>query len=124
MRDRREAVGDVRHWRLLGALIGHLAAIEMTSCLPNRRDGQGLRRLGLDAGAAYFDEHVEADAVHEQIAVHDLCVPFASEHPERIDALLYGANSCLALDGLVSELVLEQWSRGGSALCGGGQVVA
>lgn len=51
-------------------------------------------------------------------------VPCASEHPEQIDASLYGANSCLPLDGLVSETVLERWSRGRSALCGGGQSVA
>ena len=62
------------HRRLRGALLGHLAAFEMTSSLPNRRYGNGLRRLGLDEVATrFYDEHVEADAVHEQIAAHDLC---------------------------------------------------
>ena len=62
------------HRRFRGATAGHLAAIEMTSSAPNRRYGQGLRRLGLpDAACVFFDEHVEADAVHEQIAAHDLC---------------------------------------------------
>ena len=33
-----------------------------------------MQRLGFDAVTArFFDEHVEADAVHEQIAAYDLC---------------------------------------------------
>ena len=35
------------HRRLRGALVGHLAAFEMTSSIPNRRYGDGLRRLGV-----------------------------------------------------------------------------
>ena len=38
------------HRRLRGALLGHLAAFEMTSSLPNRRYGNGLRRLGAGRG--------------------------------------------------------------------------
>ena len=65
------------HRRHRGALLGHLAAFEMTSSLPNRRYGQGLRRLGGDEAAArFYDEHVQADAVHEQIAAHDMCGGF------------------------------------------------
>ena len=55
------------HRRLRGAIVGHLALFEMTSSMPNRRYARGLRRLGFDDPAAteFFDEHVEADAVHE-----------------------------------------------------------
>src|SRR3954449_141981 len=57
------------HRRLRAAAAGNLAALEMTSSLPNRRYGNGSRRLGLDESTTrFFDEHVEADAVHEQIA--------------------------------------------------------
>lgn len=108
------------HRRLRGALIGHLAALEMTSSLPNRRYGQGLRRLGFDqAATAYFDEHVEADAVHEQIAVHDLCVPFVADQPEQAGNVLFGAAICLAMDGQVTASLLDRWKRGASALYGG-----
>ena len=34
------------HRRLRGAIVGHLALFEMTSSVPNRRYGAGLRRLG------------------------------------------------------------------------------
>jgi Iron-containing redox enzyme len=57
------------HRRLRGATVGHLAAFEATSSLPARRVSLGLRRLGFpDPAPAYFEEHIEADAVHEQLA--------------------------------------------------------
>jgi len=44
-----------RRWR--GALAGHLALFEMTSCTPNSRYGRGHRRLGgSENAAAFFDE--------------------------------------------------------------------
>ena len=62
------------HRRLRGAALGHLAAFEVTSSLPSRRMGQGIARLGLAQEMAdYYDEHVEADAVHEQLAVRTIC---------------------------------------------------
>src|SRR5215210_3809309 len=73
------------HRRLRGAVAGHLAALEMTSSLPNRRYGNGLRRLGFDADTTrFFDEHVEADAVHEQIAAHDLAGQLAISEPRLV----------------------------------------
>src|ERR687887_1240027 len=58
--------------RRRGAIVGHLAAFEMTSSLPNRRYANALRRLGFGARATdFFDEHVEADAVHENVAAVD-----------------------------------------------------
>ena len=57
-------LGLHRRWR--GALVGHLALFEMSSSVPNRRYGNGLRRLGADRETTdFFDEHVTADAVHE-----------------------------------------------------------
>src|SRR5690606_33921031 len=58
---------------LRGAMAGHFAAYEMTSSIPKRFVAEGVRRLGYGSDVAwYFDEHVEADAVHEQVAGRDL----------------------------------------------------
>ena len=58
------------HRRLRGAALGHLAAFEATSSLPSRRMVAGLDRLGFpEEMIDYYAEHVEADAVHEQLAV-------------------------------------------------------
>ncbi|MET0418981.1 MAG: iron-containing redox enzyme family protein, partial [Actinoplanes sp.] len=105
------------HRRLRGALLGHLAAFEMTSSLPNRRYGNGLRRLGLDEVATrFYDEHVEADAVHEQIAAHDLCGSFCADEPDQTSTVLFGAACGLALDVRFGEHVLGRWAAGESSL--------
>ncbi|MFY9714716.1 MAG: iron-containing redox enzyme family protein [Microbacterium sp.] len=103
--------------RLIGAIVGHLAAFEMTSSIPNRMYGDGLRRLGFgDDVTDYFDEHVEADAVHEQIAARDLAGALAAERPDLLDDIMFGAAACLAVDGRVGVHMLDSWSRGRSSL--------
>lgn len=100
------------HRRLRGALVGHLAALEMTSTEPNRNYGNGLRRLGLTTNAtAFFDEHVEADAVHEQIAAVDLCGALVETEPALRSAILWGAATCLRLDAAAGRELLARWDR-------------
>jgi hypothetical protein len=97
-----------RRWT--GALLGHLAALEMTSTLPNRRYAGGAARLGATADQArYFTEHVEADAVHEQIAAHDLCDSYAADHPEAVPDILFGAACSLGIDNLFADHLLTNW---------------
>ncbi|MCM4080230.1 iron-containing redox enzyme family protein [Paractinoplanes hotanensis] len=100
-----------------GMILGHLAAFEMTSSLPNRSYANGLRRLGGDADAtAFYDEHVEADAVHEQIAAHDLCGSFAAAEPRRAGDVLFGARCALAVDSLWAGSILDAWQNGRTSL--------
>lgn len=100
------------HRRHRAAALGHLAALEMTSTEPNRRYANGLRRLGFGMEAtAYFDEHVEADAVHEQVAAVDLCGSFVAAEPDLGSAVLWGAACCLELDRLAGEALLDMWDR-------------
>jgi hypothetical protein len=103
--------------RLRGAIVGHLAAFEMTSSIPNRFYGNGFRRLGFDRDVTwYFDEHVEADAVHEQIAARDLAGSLAEDEPELLADILFGAGACLAVDGLVAQQMFDAWTSGRSSL--------
>ncbi|MFC4147800.1 iron-containing redox enzyme family protein [Micromonospora mangrovi] len=105
------------HRRLRGALLGHLAAFEMTSSLPNRRYGNGLRRLGLDEVATrFYDEHVEADAVHEQIAAYDLCGGLVRAEPALAGDVLFGAAAALAVERLFAAHLLDAWAAGRSSL--------
>lgn len=106
------------HRRLRGATVGHLAAFEMTSSLPNRLYGNGLRRLGHDDEATtwYFDEHVAADAVHEQIAARDLAGNLAEEEPALVDDVLWGAAVCLAVEGWAGARTIARWEAGESSL--------
>jgi hypothetical protein len=101
------------HRRRLPALLGHLAAFEMTSSVPNRRYSVGLARLRLDRRTRrFFDEHVQADAVHEQIAAHDLCGGLLARHPGLGGEVLFGAIACLTLERLFAEHLLASWRSG------------
>ena len=105
------------HRRLRGAIVGHLAAFEMTSSVPSRLYASGIRRLGFgDDVAWYYDEHVEADAVHEQIAAHDLAGGLVESEPELLDDVLFGAAACLEVEGWVGAHVLASWQAGRSSL--------
>lgn len=107
--------------RLLGAIVGHLAAFEMTSSIPNRMYGDGFRRLGFGEEVTdYFDEHVEADAVHEQIAGRDLAGALAEDQPTLLADIMFGAAACLTVDGWAAAHMLEAFSEGTSSLRGGG----
>ena len=108
-------LGLHRRWR--GAIAGHLAAFEMTSSLPNRRYGNALRRLGFDGGATdFFDEHVEADAVHENVATVDLAGGLARQDPALAGDILWGARALVDVEGRWARHLLSAWESGRSSL--------
>ncbi|WP_139977382.1 iron-containing redox enzyme family protein [Nocardioides litoris] len=97
--------------RLRGAALGHLAAFEATSSIPSRQLAQGLRRLGFpEEMTAYYDEHVEADAVHEQVALRDVCLVLAKDEPDQAELVRFGAWACLDLECRTAEAVLGLWA--------------
>jgi hypothetical protein len=102
--------------RLRGASMGHLAAFEATSSLPARDVSAGLSRLGLGAAAPYFDEHIEADAVHEQVAARNICQALAEQDPRLLEDIAFGAAACLMVDQQAAEHTLSAWRSGRSAL--------
>src|SRR6185437_4834675 len=108
--------GFALHRRRRVAIVGHLAAFEMTSSIPNRRYGNALRRLGYGPGVTgFYDEHVEADAVHENIAAWDLAGRLARAEPQTARDILFGASALLALESLWAEHLLSSWRRGESS---------
>ena len=104
------------HRRLRGQSAGALALFEMTSCIPNRRYGDGMRRLGFDEEATrFFDEHVEADAVHEAVAATDLAGALASEEDLAWE-ILFGAHALQETEALAAEQQSAAWSAGRPSL--------
>jgi hypothetical protein len=107
-----------RRWR--GAIVGHLALFEMTSSIPNRRYADGLRRLAQDADATlFFDEHVEADAVHENVAAVDLAGGLVRQEPSLYASIVWGALTLDLLSGVWANHVLGCWEEGRSSLRAG-----
>ena len=96
--------------RLRGVSVGQLCALEMTSSLPSAALAAGLRRLGHDGDATrFFDEHVEADAVHEQLAAVDLAGSLVADQPGLRDDVLLGAASYLLLERRFARRLLARW---------------
>ena len=107
------------HRRLRGQCAGALALFEMTSCIPNRRYGDGLRRLGFGPEETrFFDEHVEADAVHEAVAATDLAGALATQEGLGRE-ILFGAHALQATEGLAAAQQLDAWTAGRSSLLPG-----
>jgi hypothetical protein len=105
------------HRRLRGAIVGHLAGFEMTSPVPNGRYAKGLRRLGFDEDALdFFDEHVEADSVHENIALYDMAQGLAISEPALAGEIVFGVRSLLLLDSRFGAHLIECWEAGASSL--------
>jgi hypothetical protein len=103
--------------RLRGAIVGHLAIYEMTSSRPNQLYGNGFRRLGFGADVTgYFDEHVEADAVHEQIAGRDLAGGLVEAEPVLLTDVVFGATAVLAIDARLTSHIMAAWENGASSL--------
>ena len=96
--------------RLRGAALGHLAVFEATSSIPSRQLVQGLDRLGMAQEViAYYNEHVEADAVHEQLALRDVCAAAVEAEPALAEDVLLGAWTCLDLETRTAEAMLRRW---------------
>lgn len=104
-----------RRWR--GAIVGHLAAFELTSSRPNRLYGDGLRRLGYGPEVTrFFDEHVIADSVHDMIATYDLAGALAADHPDLAPSIVFGALSLDVVEGSFGGHLLSSWNDGESSL--------
>jgi Iron-containing redox enzyme len=107
------------HRRLRGAIVGHLALFEMTSSIPNRRYADGLRRLGFDGDATlFFDEHVEADAVHENVAAIDLAGGLVRQDPSQAAPIIWGARTLAHLSDRWASHLLSCWREGRGSLLG------
>jgi hypothetical protein len=100
------------HRRLRGASLGHLAAFETTSAVPCRRIAGGIERVGLAPVVAdYFHEHVEADSVHEQVALRDICGSLVEDDPALREDVLFGAAACAYLDDIAGRELLDDWEN-------------
>ncbi|WP_394216111.1 iron-containing redox enzyme family protein [Brachybacterium vulturis] len=97
--------------RLRAASLGFLGAFEATSSGPCRRIARGLARLGFPAEIIeYYTEHVEADAVHEQLAVRTVCGVLLEEEPEQYENIWFGAWACMYVDDLYADRALGEWA--------------
>ena len=106
------------HARWSAALVGHFALTEMTSSAANRGYARAVSRVEPENRRAvdYFEEHVEADAVHDIVAAHDLAGGLAKAEPELADRIIFGARALMFVEGRFARHVLGAWQDGRSSL--------
>ncbi|GGR18421.1 iron-containing redox enzyme family protein [Streptomyces roseolus] len=105
------------HRRLRGALVGHFAVLETTSPPAASRIAAATRRTGAGAAAErYYDEHVEADAVHEQLVRREVVGGLLEDEPALAPEVAFGIAATCFLEDRLGSQVVDAWTRGESAL--------
>ncbi|MFE7859601.1 iron-containing redox enzyme family protein [Streptomyces sp. NPDC057403] len=105
------------HRALRGALVGHFAAVEITSSPGSRRLADAMRRTGAGPAAEHFyDEHVEADAVHEQVVRHEVIGGLLEEEPHLAPDVVFGIDATGHVEDRFAARLLEDWRAGRSSL--------
>lgn len=105
------------HRALRGALVGHFAAVEITSSPGSRRLAEAMRRTGAGPAAEHFyDEHVEADAVHEQVVRHEVIGGLLADEPHLASDVVFGIDATGYLEDRFGAELLGEWREGRSSL--------
>jgi hypothetical protein len=105
------------HRRLRGALVGHFAAVEITSSPGSRRLAKALRNAGAGPAAQrFYDEHVEADAVHEQVVRREVIGGLLEDEPGLAADVVLGIEATEYLEGRLAAHLLTAWRGGHTAL--------
>ncbi|MBV7648227.1 iron-containing redox enzyme family protein [Streptomyces albidoflavus] len=108
------------HRALRGALVGHFAAVEVTSSPGSRRLADALRKAGAGPAAVrFYEEHVEADAVHEQVVRRDVVAGLLADEPELDADVAFGVAATSLLEDRLGALLLDAWTQDRSALLPG-----
>ena len=100
-----------------GATVGHFAATEITSSPGSRRFVAALQRLGApEPCVAFYREHVEADAVHEQILRHDVVGDLVRREPDLEADVVFGMRAFDLIEGALGDHILSAWNADESSL--------
>ncbi|MEU4467082.1 iron-containing redox enzyme family protein [Streptomyces sp. NPDC024017] len=105
------------HRALRGALVGHFATVEITSSPGSRRLAEAMRRTGAGSAAEHFyDEHVEADAVHEQVVRHDVIGGLLQQEPHLAPDVAFGIDATEFVEERFGARLLADWRASRSSL--------
>ncbi len=108
------------HRQLRGALVGHFATVEIGSPPAARRMVDTLRRLDAHpACVRFYTEHVEADAVHEQVMRRDVIGDLVDREPALTESVVFGIQATELLERAFGDTLLECWTAGTSSLHAG-----
>jgi hypothetical protein len=105
------------HRELRGAAIGHFASTEITSSPGSRRLVDALERMGApDPCIRFYREHIEADAVHEQVVRTDVVGDLVRREPQLDRDVVFGIRARDVVEDRLAEHVMGCWAAGHSSL--------
>ncbi|MGQ0744557.1 MAG: iron-containing redox enzyme family protein [Acidimicrobiales bacterium] len=106
------------HRRYLGAAIGQLASIEITSSPASDRLARATAALVPEPRGAdrFFAEHIEADAVHEQMIRREIITGLVTQRPELTGDIAFGIRVDSFLEAHLARHLLGAWTSGQTSL--------
>ena len=105
------------HRRLRGSSVGHFAATEVTSPPGSRRMVQALERFDAPMPCrAFYLEHVEADAVHEQVVRTDVVGDLVAREPQLERDVVFGIRAFDVIEGRLADHLMQCWRDGRPSL--------
>jgi Iron-containing redox enzyme len=107
------------HRWLRGAAIGHFASTEITSPPGSRRMVQALQRMAAPSPCIeFYREHVEADAVHEQVVRLDVVGDLVAREPHLDPDVVFGMRAHAVVENRLADAVMESWTQSRTSLRG------
>ena len=105
------------HRELRGAAVGHFASTEITSSPGSQRLVEALQRMQApEPCIAFYREHVEADAVHEQVVRTDVVGDLVAHEPELDRDVVFGIRARDVVEDRLAEHLMDCWTAGRSSL--------
>lgn len=104
------------HRSLRAALVGQFATVELTSSPGSDRLVRAMHRLDLAEADAFYAEHIEADAVHEQLVRRGVIAPLLAAEPALAKDVVFGIRASSMLADRFGEHLLACWTRGRASL--------
>lgn len=105
------------HRGLRGAAIGHFAATEITSPPGSARIAAALERMTAPhACAVFYLEHVEADAVHEQVVRHGVVDDLVAREPALDRDVVFGIRARDVVEDRLADHMMACWRSGATSL--------
>ena len=105
------------HRELRGAAIGHFASTEITSSPGSGRLVEALERMGApEPCIGFYREHVEADAVHEQVVRTDVVGDMVAREPHLERDVVFGIRARDLIEDRLATHLMECWTTGRTSL--------
>lgn len=105
------------HRALRGAAVGHFASTEITSPPGSRRLVDALQRMGAPEPCVHFyAEHIEADAVHEQVVRVDVVGNLVTVEPRLDCDVVFGIRARDFVEERLAAHLMDCWTSGRSSL--------